>query len=130
MFERRIGETLISYFNNNPIFSKFQFSFQEGLSAYSVIEHLTENIYKSLNDKSVNISIFVDLSKEFDTFEHSILLEKMELYGVRGVALRLFRCYLRNRKYNVRFGTENSTRKNASIGVSRKLLFIVLYYCF
>ena len=96
----------------------------------SALEHLTENIYKSLNDKSVNISIFVDLSKEVDKFEHSILLEKMELYGVRGMALCLFWCYLRNRKYNVRFGTENSARKYASIGLPQgsilgPLLFII-----
>ena len=130
VFERCIAERLLSYFNNNSIFSKFQFGFQKGLSTYNALEHLTENIYKSINDKSFHISVFVDLSKAFDTVEHSILLEKMELYGVRGVALRLFRCYLQDRKYYVRFGTENSAKKSVSIGVPQgsilgPLLFLI-----
>ena len=130
VFERCIAERLLSYFNNNSLFSKFQFGFQKGLSTCSALEHLTENIHRSLDNKFFHISVFVDLSKAFDTVEHSILLEKMELYGVRGVALRLFRCYLRDRKNYVRFGTENSAIKNVSIGVPQgsilgPLLFLI-----
>ena len=38
------------------------------------------------------------MKKAFDTVSHQILLKKLEYYGVKGVALKLFESYLSNRK--------------------------------
>ena len=56
------------------------------------------NIDKSL----LNSVIFVDLKVAFDTMDHSILLQRLEFYGVRSQTLTWFNSYdyLTGRKQN------------------------------
>jgi hypothetical protein len=42
-------------------------------------------------------SIFIDISKAFDSVNHSLLLRKLSYYGVRGLTLDLLKDFLSNR---------------------------------
>ena len=52
---------------------------------YAILE-LQDRIMKIMSDKECCIGIFMDLSKAFDTLDHKILLRKLYMYGIRGVA--------------------------------------------
>ena len=63
------------------------------------------------------LGLFLDFSKAFDTVNHKILLEKMEYYGFRGVALEWFRNYLADRKQYVEYDSCISSNRTISCGV-------------
>ena len=74
--------------------------------------------------------IFVDLSKAFDTVNHQILLNKLEHYGIRGKALKLFESYLTGRKQYVQINDNKSQTRSISCGVPQgsvlgPLLFLI-----
>ena len=54
------------------------------------------------------------MSKVFDTLDHTILLNKLNLYGIRGTPLSLFKSYLNYRK---QFNDINSSFCTIKTGV-------------
>ena len=44
-------------------------------------------------------TVMIDLSKAFDTIDHSLLLNKLEVYGVQGANLKWFSDYQGDREW-------------------------------
>ena len=92
---------------------------------------LTDLIYSSLNASKHTACIFVDLRKAFDTVNHKILLDKMERYGIRGLALKWFASYLSHRKYRVKGGSSVSQLKTNNIGIPQgSIVEPILFLCY
>ena len=76
------------------------------------------------------INIYLDLSKAFDTLDHSILIQKLKFYGVEGNSLKIFQNYLSKRKQFIEFENVHSEVLEINIGVPQgsvlgPLLFII-----
>ena len=64
---------------------------------------LLEKITAALDNSEFAVCIFIDFRKAFDTVEHSILLNKLYHYGIRGHALKWFSSYLTKRHQFVNY---------------------------
>ena len=94
---------LFNYLTTNEILHKKQFGFQKGHSTEHAIIQLIDQINNSFEKNHFTLGIFIDLSKAFDTVDHSILIKKLKLYGVKRNNLRWFESYLSNRKQYISY---------------------------
>ena len=86
MFERVIFDQLYAYFVSNELFCNSQYGFKKKHSTELAALELIDKIIFDLDKGTVPINIYLDLSKVFDTLDHSILLHKINHYGINGVA--------------------------------------------
>ena len=85
-----------------------QFGFRSNHSCEHAIGQTVGRLLKNMEYKKNSVCVLLDLSKAFDTIEHSIMLKKLELYGISGSALSWFQSYLSNRCMRVKCKTVSS----------------------
>ena len=83
-----------------------QYGFRKRHSCEHAIGELVSEVAKNIENMKFTVTIYLDLSKAFDTLEHSTLISKLELYGIRGVTLKWYREYLDSRKLLVKCSTK------------------------
>ena len=98
----KIFEKVLCYRYYNILLSKDviyekQFGFRKNHSTSHAINYSVNMVLSQLKAKKHTIGIFIDLSKAFDTLKHSMLLEKLKHYGVRGRCNDILNSYLSNR---------------------------------
>ena len=112
IFEKILCRKLVKFLEFNKILFKYQYGFRKLYSTTLALVEFTDTITRYLDEGKYCISIFVDLTKAFDTVDHEILLHKLEHYGIRGHANNFFRSYLTNRlQYTVANDSASSTGK-------------------
>ena len=130
IFERIMHNKLSHFLDKHKLLSDSQFGFRKNYSTYMATLDLLNYVTTGLDNNESTMGVFVDLSKAFDTVDHSILSRKLTHYGIRGIAHDWFVSYLSNRKQLVCINNCSSTFKDISCGVPQgsilgPLLFLI-----
>ena len=127
IIEKIVYNRLIDYINKFDILNSNQYGFRQ--------LHSTSMAILDLNNTAVDrgeysIGVFFRFSKAFDTVNNTILLDKLEHYGIRGIPLLWFKNYLSNRKQYVQYKGIDSKMADITCGVPQgsllgPLLFLI-----
>ena len=130
IFEKLIHKSVSDFFNKNNLFCSNQFGFRNKHSTFHALTSAVENLYESIENKNFTLGIFIDFSRAFDTVNHSIMLEKLHHYGIRGNVIELLTSYLSDRYQYVSYGGLDSCLLKITCGLPQgsvlgPLLFII-----
>ena len=130
IYEKVISQRLLSFLESGNILVQNQYGFRQNRSTYMAMTEMLDKISAAIDNGEYPIGIFIDLSKAFDTINHSILLDKLEYYGIRGFALNWFESYLHSRQQYVFLDGASSAMCHINCGVPQgsilgPLLFIL-----
>ena len=130
VFEKVVHIQLLEYMTSNKLLCIHQHGFRPKHSTETATLQFVDKILQMLDNDKTPFSLFIDLSKAFDTLSHDILLSKLSYYGIKQTPLKWFKSYFSNRTQYVDFCGSQSPHLNSSIGVPQgsilgPLLFLI-----
>ena len=131
IIEKLMHKRLNVFLEKKQIYCNFQFGFRPSFSTNNALLSIAESIQSHIEKNKFCTGAFFDLKQAFDTVDHPILLQKLEHYGISGVANEWFSSNLKNRAQFDSIGNVSSTIKELLTGVSQGSvlgpLFFLLY---
>ena len=117
LIEKIVHVRLLNFLNKLDILSPCQYGFLKNSSTELALLDLTHHISMGIESRLHTIGVFIDFSKAFDSIDHSILLQKLSHYGVRGPSHDWFTSYLNNRSQYVSIDNIHSNTTSTTTGV-------------
>lgn len=113
VLERIFLNRALPFWQKHKVIADNQFGYKSDSSTIDAVIQTLGAIHQSQNDGKMVMAVFLDLSKAFDCVDHATLLQILEIYGIRGLALEFIRSYLSERKQCVKIDSyKNNIRSN------------------
>ena len=103
-FASKISEKAVAMqFNDHLVktnlMDPFQSAYRPNHNTETALVRVCNDILRAIDQRKITILVLLDLSAAFDTMDHQILLDRLHIrFGVCGVALDWFKCYLTRRR--------------------------------
>ena len=128
VLEKVMHKRLYAFMEKHQVLYQNQFGFRPKHSTSDSVIQFAHDALHSLDTNGKCLSVFLNLSKAFDTISHDILTSKLSHYGVRGTSLNWFKSYLCNRTQYVSYKGTKSECSVVTHGVPRgNVLFFALF---
>jgi len=118
MLERLVARQFVTYLDANCLLPSTQSGFRRGYSTETATIRVLSDLLDAVDRDDTAMLVLLDLSAAFDTVDHGILLERLQVtFGVDNSALGWFRSYLAGRRQHVRCGGKRSALSDVICGV-------------
>ena len=118
IFEKLLHTRIYSYLIRYNLLNDRQFGFRKNSSTTLAISKIHNDLLHNIDQGLYSCSLFLDLSKAFDSVDHAILIKKLEcMYGFRGIALELMKSYFNNKYQYTKISKSKSTLRKIKCGV-------------
>ena len=118
ILERVVAVQLQTHLDEAGILTAFQSAYRKHHSTESALLNIHNDILLNMAKGSVTALTLLDLSTAFDTIDHTILLDRLNVYyGISELALGWFRSYLSGRAHSVKIGSTLSHPASLQYGV-------------
>lgn len=114
ILEKIISTQLTRYLEDNDLLSNCQHGFRPRLSTETALSVITDAIYNNMDQRRISLLTLCDLSKAFDSVNHTVLLDKCTKLNIDSFWLE---SYLTSRTQSVRLNKTISPKSNINYGV-------------
>ena len=97
IFEKMIYKRIANFIEKNNLLYNGQYGFRSAHSTQHAILDIINQIQNNMEKSMFSCAVFIDLKKAFNTVNHSILLDKLQFYGITGIIHEWFSSYLNGR---------------------------------
>ncbi len=98
LFEKLVAKQIFTYFEDNNLFYAGQHGFRKNASCETALQDIISGLYKNLDKRMINMLLFIDSRKTFNTVDADLLVLKLIHYEFDNQSLNLVKNYFTNLK--------------------------------
>ena len=117
VMEHVVVSNIMRHLEEQDILCSQQHGFRSGHSCETQLLEFIEEAISSLDEGKETDVIIMDFAKAFDRVNHSLLVHKLEFFGIQGTANRWIESFLKNRTQAVVVEGETSSAISVRSGV-------------